>query len=168
MQLSSSSARKGEAIQYFSLDLFPRHCILAFDQTLGILSLLACVRQQPRLLAQHRFVSRESDLLLALLTGYPAMVPYEILHVSFYQGFDCLCEQSTLRAKQRLDGLRSSGESWNVEIRPLRKSMARIRLGLQAVGLDASCQIESGYVLEKRSGGGPLLESPIRDDSSRW
>lgn len=153
MQLSSLSAQKGEEIQYFFLDLFPQNYILAFDRALEILSLLACIEHRPQMVAQQRFAGRESHILLALLSSYPDLVPYEVIHVSFYQGFDRLSEQSMLQAKQRLDVLRSEQGLWSAGIRALRNTMDHVRWHLREFGLDAACTTETGYALIRKEPG---------------
>ncbi len=148
MQISRSS-RAREEIQYFPLDFLPKNHILVYDHALGILSLLACEEEGPLMLNQQRFVGREPDLLLALLTGYPQYAPYEVLHVSFYQGFARLAEDSILQAKQRLDQLRAEEGLWSAEVKYMRNVMARLRLKLHEVSLDAVCMIETGYLLTR-------------------
>lgn len=136
-----------EEMQYFTLDLFPANYVLALDRSLNILSLLACIQHQPRLLVQQRFVGREQELLLALLSSYPELVPYEVLHVSLYRGFASLSEQAVLGAKQRLDMLRIGQGLWTAGLKPLRNVMDMVRWHLREFGLDAACTAEAGYVL---------------------
>jgi hypothetical protein len=145
---------RDEAILYFTLEgLFPQGHTLAYHRSLGILSLLCPDKQvpYPRLIAQQQFSERERDLLLPLLTSYPHFTPYEVLHVSFYQGFTRLSEQAVLQAKQRIDGLRAEQGLWDAEIKPLRNVMARVRVRLREVGLDSVCMLETGYILVKNT-----------------
>lgn len=132
----------GEEFQYFTLGL-PQNEALGFHRASGILSLLADIGYKPRLLAQQQFCGRECDLLLALVSSYPQMVPYEALSLSFCEGFDCLSQRSLLQAKQRLDAL---GGRKN-EIKQIQKVMASVRLKLRECGLEVRCLSEVGYVL---------------------
>jgi hypothetical protein len=105
----SSSAEEHESIQYYMLEgLFPATHVFALNLALGTLIHLYQNEQRPYplILGEHQCTERARDLLRPLLTHYPQWVPYEIIHASFYQGYDRLSEQRIAQAQARLDLLR--------------------------------------------------------------
>ncbi len=141
--------REDETIRYYTLEgLFPPPHVL--NVALGILTHLTQREgvPHPLVLGEQQVTERERDLLRPLLDTYPQFTPYEIIHVSFYQGYDRLSEQRIRQAQARLEMLREE-RLWDAEMRPIRNAMARLRLKLREVGLDSINVYETGYMLIK-------------------
>lgn len=148
----SSPSQEQEEIHLFVLEgLFPPSHVFAFNVALGTLMHLSLDEQVPHplVMGEQQFSERESDLLRPLLAHYPHHTPYEVIHTSFYKGFDRLSERLIVNAQQRLETLRHEEGMWDAEMRPLRNVMSRVRLKLRGVGLDTVCMLEVGYMLIK-------------------
>jgi hypothetical protein len=153
------SPEEQESIQYYVLEgLFPATHVFALNLALGTLLHLYQDEQTPYplILGEQQCTERERDLLRPLLAHYPQWVPYEIIHASFYQGYDRLSEQRISQAQARLDLLREE-KLWDAELRPIRNVMARLRLKLREVGLETINMLETGYMLIKN----PKWRSPL-------
>ncbi len=140
-----------EAIQYYRLEgLFPPTHVFALNLALGTLIHLSQHEgvPYPLVLGEQQLTERERDLVRPLLANFPQFTPYEIIHASFYQGYDHLSEQRVRQAQARLETLREE-KLWDAEMRPIRNVMARLRLKLREVGLDSINVHETGYMLIK-------------------
>lgn len=116
----AEEAEEQEAIQYYTLEgLFPPPDVLVLNVALGILTHLTQREGVPHPLVQgaQQVTEREQDLLRPLLDTYPQFTPYEIIYVSFYQGYDRLSEQRIRQAQKRLEMLREE-KLWDAEMRP--------------------------------------------------
>jgi hypothetical protein len=107
-------------------------------------------------LGEQQLTERERDLLRPRLSHYPQFTPYEIIHASFYQGYDRLSEHVITQAQARLDLLREE-KLWDAEMRPIRNVMARLRLKVRELGLETINMHETGYILIKN----PKWRSPF-------
>ena len=97
----SSPPEEHESIQYYVLEgLLPSTHVFALNLTLGTLIHLYQDEQAPYplILGEQQCTERERDLLRPLLAHYPQWVPYEVIHVSYFQGFDHLSEQLIAQA----------------------------------------------------------------------
>lgn len=145
----SSSAEAQESIQYYMLEgLFPpTH---SFVLNPALFTFLHLYWEEPLpyplILGEQQLTERECDLLQPLLAHYPQFAPYEIIHASYFEGFDRLSEQLITQAQARLDLLREE-KLWDAEMRPIRNVMARLRLKMREVGLDTVNMLETGYML---------------------
>ncbi len=147
-------------IQYYVLEgLFPPTHVFALNLALGTLIHLYQDEQTPYplILGEQQCTERERDLLRPLLVYYPQWVPYEVIHVSYFQGFDHLSEQLIAQAQARLETLREE-KLWDAEMKTMRNVMARLRLKLREVGLDTVNMLETGYLLIKN----PKWRSPLK------
>lgn len=147
------------SIQYYVLaGLFPPTHVFALNLALGTLLHLYWEEQLPHplVLGEQQCTEHERDLLRPLLVSYPQWVPYEILHVSYFQGFDRLSKPLIAQAQARLETLREE-KLWNAEMKTMRNVMARLRLKLREVGLDTVNMLETGYLLIKN----PKWRSPL-------
>jgi hypothetical protein len=104
-----SSSAEEELIQYYVLErLFPATHVFAHN--LALLTFLHLYWQErlsyPLILGEQQLTERECDLLRPLLAYSPQFAPYEVLHASFYEGYDRLSEQRITEAQKRLDLLR--------------------------------------------------------------
>jgi hypothetical protein len=149
----SSPAEAQESIQYSVLEgLLPPPTSLRSTRPWAHSSI--CTRMS-RLLPAHP--GRATVYLLRpLLAHYPQWVPYEIIHASFYQGYDRLCEQRITQAQARLDPLREE-KLWDAELRPIRNVMTLLRLKLREVGMETINVLETGSMLIKN----PKWRSPL-------
>ncbi len=105
---NSPSEEQG-LIQYYVLEgLFPPTHVFALNLPLGTLIHLYQDERvpYPHVLGEQQCTERERDLLQPLLTSYPQWVPYEVIHVSYFQGYDRLSEQRIAQAQARLETLR--------------------------------------------------------------
>ena len=155
----NSPPAEQESIQYYVLEgLFPATHVFALNLTLGTFLHLYWEEQlpYPLVLGEQQLTERERDLLRPLLAHSPQFVPYEIIHASFYQGYDHLSEQRITAAQARLDLLREE-KLWDAEMRPIRNVMARLRLKLREVGLETVNMLETGYLLIRN----PKWRSPL-------
>jgi hypothetical protein len=145
------TAEEQEAIRYYRLEgLFPQNQVLAFNLDLGTLMRLSQTEtgDHPLVLAEQQVTERERDLLLPLLDNHPHFTPYEILHPSFYQGYDHLSDLRVSKARERLEMLRKA-RLWDAQMRSSRNVMARLWLKVRQVGLE-NCNVhETGYLLIK-------------------
>ena len=160
-QEQSSPPGEHEAIQYYVLEgLFPSTHVFALNLALGTFMHLYQHAQvsYPLVLGEQQLTERERDLLRPLLAHYPQFTPYEVIHASFYQGYDHLTEQRITQAQARLDLLREE-KLWDAELRPVRNVMARLRLKVREMGLDTVNMHETGYILIKN----PKWRSPLEE-----
>ncbi len=144
-------AGEQETIQYYTLEgLFPPPHVFVLSLALGTFMHLYQHEgvSHPLVLGEQQLTERERDLLRPLLDTYPQFTPYEIIHISFYQGYEHLSEQRIRQAQARLETLREE-RLWDAEMRPIRNVMARLRLKLREVGLDSINVHETGYMLIK-------------------
>ncbi len=145
----STPPEEHETIQYYRLEgLFPASHVFALNAALGTIIHLSQHEggPYPLVLGEQQLTERERDLLRPLLDSYPQFTPYEIIHVSFYQGYDHLSAQRIAAAQARLETLREE-RLWDAEMRPIRNVMARLRLKIREVGLDSINVHETGYLL---------------------
>jgi hypothetical protein len=157
---NSPSEEQG-LIQYYVLEgLFPPTHVFALNLPLGTLIHLYQDERvpYPLVLGEQQCTERERDLLQPLLTSYPQWVPYEVIHVSYFQGYDRLSEQRIAQAQARLETLREE-KLWDAEMKTMRNVMARLRLKLREVGLDTVNMLETGYLLIKN----PKWRSPLKN-----
>jgi hypothetical protein len=158
-QEQRTAAEEQEPIQYYLLEgLFPPTHVFALNLTLGTFLHLYWEEQfpYPLVLGEQQLTERERDLLRPLLAHYPQFAPYEIIHASYFEGFDRLSEQLIAQAQAKLEILREE-KLWDAEMRPLRNVMARLRLKVREVGLDTVNMLETGYMLIKN----PKWRSPL-------
>ncbi len=154
-----STPEAQESIQYYGLEgLFPpTH---RFVLNLALLTFLHLYWEEPLpyplVLGEQQLTERECDLLRPLLAHAPQFAPYEILHASYFEGYDRLSEQLIAQAQARLDVLREE-KLWDAEMRPIRNVMARLRLKIRELGLDTVNMLETGYMLIKN----PKWRSPL-------
>ncbi len=156
----STPSEEHERIQYYVLEgLFSPTHVFALNLALGTLIHLYQDEQTPYplILGEQQCTERERDLLRPLLTSYPQWVPYEVIHVSYFQGFDRLSERHIAQAQARLETLREE-KLWDAEMKTMRNVMARLRLKLREVGLDTVNMLETGYLLIKN----PKWQSPLK------
>jgi hypothetical protein len=154
-----STSEEHESIQYYMLEgLFPTTHIFALNLALGTFLHLYWEEQlpYPLILGEEQLTERERDLLRPLLAQYPQFAPYEIIHASFHEGYDRLSEQLIAQAQARLETLREE-KLWDVDMRPIRNVMARLRLKVRELGLDTVNMLETGYMLIKN----PKWRSPL-------
>lgn len=157
-------AEEHESIQYYMFEgLFPATHVFALNLALGTFLHLHQDEQTPYplVLGEHKRTGRERDLLRPLLVHCPQWVPYEIIHLSLYQGYDHLSTQRITQAQARLDLLRKE-KLWDAELRPIRNVMARLRLNLREVSLETITMLETGYLLIKN----PKWRSPLEQYSN--
>ena len=157
----SSPSEEHELIQYYVWEgLFPPTHVFALNLALGTLIHLYQDERvpYPLVLGERQCTERERDLLRPLLTSYPQWVPYEVIHVSYFQGFGRLSEQRIAQAQARLETLRVE-KLWDAEMKTMRNVMARLRLKLREVGLDTVNMLETGYLLIKN----PKWRSPLKN-----
>ena len=160
-QEQSTPPEEHEPIQYYRLEgLFPSTHVFALNLALGTLIHLYQDAQTPypHILGEQQCTERERDLLRPLLVYYPQWVPYEVIHVSYFQGFDRLSDQLIAQTQARLETLRAE-KLWDAEMRTMRNVMARLRLKLREVGLDTVNMLETGYLLIKN----PKWRSPLKE-----
>ena len=116
-QEQSTPSREHESIQYYVLEgLFPPTHVFALNLALGTFIHLYQHEQvpYPLVLGEQQLTERERDLLRPLLAHYPQFTPYEIIHASFYQGYDHLSEQRITQSQARLEILREE-KLWDAE-----------------------------------------------------
>jgi hypothetical protein len=145
-QEQSSPPEAYETIQYYVLEgLFPPTHSFALNLALGTFLHLYQHTQvpYPLVLGEQQLTERERDLLRPRLSHYPQFTPYEIIHASFYQGYDRLSEHLITQAQARLDLLREE-KLWDAEMRPIRNVMARLRLKVRELGLETINMHEKG------------------------
>jgi hypothetical protein len=142
-----------ETILHFALEglLLPPD-VLALDLSIRTLSRLSYEerRSYPLLLQQAHFTLAELHLLYPLLTLYPAYSPYEVLFASFTRGYDHLNEQTINKARRHLNEAQSIPGAWDAEVRPIRNVLSRMRIKLNALGIDVISMVETGYLLIER------------------
>ncbi len=158
-QEQSTPRAEQESIQYYVLEgLFPATHVFALNLALGTFLHLYWEEQlpYPLILGEQQLTERERDLLRPLLAQYPQFAPYEIIHASYFEGYDRLSEQLIAQAQAKLETLRED-KLWDAEMRPLRNVMARLRLKVREVGLDTVNMLETGYMLIKN----PKWRSPL-------
>src|SRR5258708_25734463 len=155
---SSPSEEQG-SIQYYVLEgLFPSTHVFALNLALGTFLHLYWEEQLPYPLGlgEQQLTERERDLLRPLLAHYPQFAPYEVIHASYFEGFDRLSEQLIAQAQAKLETLREE-KLWDAQRRPIHNVMARLRLKVREVGLDTVNMLETGYMLIKN----PKWRSPL-------
>jgi hypothetical protein len=143
---SFDASKEGhDVILHVSLQgaLPPAHT-LALHRILGILSYIVTDSDRPRLIAQQQFTSSEISLLLPLLDSYPHYCPYEVLFAHFYH--TVVTDQVVARCRERLQEALEDG-TWEVEIRPMRNMLSRVRLKMRVLGMEISSILETGYIL---------------------
>lgn len=152
------SSTPDEQIQEFALEgLFPPNHLFVLNGTLGTLLHLSVEPDTPHplLIGEQQFTERELDIVLPLLTNYPAYAPMKVLYASFYGGFGHLNERAITRARERLHEVLEE-RAWDQEIRPIRNVMSRVRFKLRQVGLDTVSMLETGYMLIGNTRSGRL------------
>lgn len=118
---------------------------LAFNTTLGTLSLLGWMNDRPRLIIEEQFTPREISVLVPLLRAYPSYCPYELILASYEAGR--LTEETISRYRTRLlEALQQPGD-WDEMMRPVRGVLSRTRLKLRSFGLVIASVSETGYML---------------------
>src|SRR5260221_1347656 len=140
-----------ESIQYYVLEgLFPPTHSFVLNLALGTFLHLYWEEQlpYPLVLGEQQLTERERDLLRPLLAHYPQFAPYELIHASFYQGYDHLTEQRITQAQARLDLLREK-KLWDAEMPPIRNVMTRLRLKVREFGLGPGNILQTAYMLIK-------------------
>jgi hypothetical protein len=155
----SSAAEEHESIQYYVLEgLFPATHVFALNLALGTFLHLYWEERlpYPLVLGEQQLTERECDLLRPRLSHSPQFAPYEVIHASYFEGYDRLSEQLIAQAQEKLDLLREE-KLWDVQMRPIRNVMARLRLKIREVGLDTVNMLETGYMLIKN----PKWRSPL-------
>jgi hypothetical protein len=118
---------------------------LAFNTTLGTLSLLGWMNDRPRLIIEEQFTPSEISVLVPLLRAYPSYCPYELILASYEAGR--LTEETISRYRTRLlEALQQPGD-WDEMMRPVRGVLSRTRLKLRSFGLVIASVSETGYML---------------------
>jgi hypothetical protein len=118
---------------------------LAFNTTLGTLSLLGWQNDRPRLIVEEQFTPSEISVLVPLLRAYPSYCPYELILASYEAGR--LTEETISRYRARLlEALQQPG-GWDEMMRPVRGVLSRARLKLRSFGLVIASVSETGYML---------------------
>jgi hypothetical protein len=134
-------------IQAFPLPgLLPCGQHLALHSPLGILALLTCENDIPTLLAIQQFSPSEVSILTPLLTAYPDYCPHEMLLACFTNGSANVTEGEIERCRKRLHAAHLESH-FDLEMRPTRNVISRVRLKLRPLGCDALCLLEAGYLL---------------------
>jgi hypothetical protein len=122
----------------------PEHT-LAFNTSLGTLSLLGWQNDHPRLIMEEQFTSREIAVLVPLLRTYPSYCPYEMILACYETGR--LTEETVFRYRMRLHEAQQQPEVWDMMMRPMRGILSRARLKLRCFGLVVASVSETGYML---------------------
>lgn len=139
------SSEPSDIIRYFPLGgMLPEGQQLVLNTQLGTLSLLENGESLPRLLLQQQFSTSELSLLLPLLEQFPHFCPYAVMFASFYNG--TINEATIAAAQRRLNDAMDDGV-WDVQLRPIRNVLSRIRFKLRGFDLDIVSILETGYIL---------------------
>lgn len=118
---------------------------LAFNTTLGTLSLLGRQNDRPRLIIEEQLTPGEITVLVPLLRTYPSYCSYELILASYEAGR--LTEETISRYRARLlEALQHPG-GWDEMMRPVRGVLSRARTKLRSFGLVIASVSETGYML---------------------
>ena len=96
------------------------------------------------------YTPNELLVLLPLLEHSPAYVPHEVLYAHSYTAPEAITEARIEECRALLHEALADG-SFEVEMRPIRNVISRVRLKLHTVGLDVLSLVEMGYVLCPRT-----------------
>ena len=137
--------RSDEVIRYFTLaGSLPEGQTLVLNSQIATLSLITNGEERPRLLAQQQFTASELSLLLPLLELYPHYCPYEVMFASFYNG--AITDETVERCRLQLQEAWDAGV-WDVQMRPVRNVLSRVRFKMRSFGIDVVSILETGYIL---------------------
>jgi hypothetical protein len=141
-------AREGhsdEVFRYFSLaGSLPEGRTLVLNSQIATLSLIINDPERPRMLAQQQFTTSELSLLLPLLELFPHYCPYEVMFASFYNG--AITDETVERCRLQLQEAWDAGV-WDVQMRPVRNVLSRVRFKMRSFGIDVVSILETGYIL---------------------
>jgi hypothetical protein len=145
---SQTEEARSSDIRVFSLPgLLPIGQRLALSSPLGILALLSCQSDLPSMLAVQQFSASEVYILIPLLAAYPEYCPHEVLLACFTNGRVNVTEDEIERCRKRLHAAHKEGH-FDLEMRPIRNVISRVRLKLHPLGCDAVSLLETGYLLK--------------------
>lgn len=156
------SLKPQEEILHFSLPgILPTAHVLALNTRLGTLSHLKLEEDRPHLLMEQQFSLGEMCTLVPLLESAPNYAPYEVLLASFAHGNTAT--GTVERCRRRLQEAYDAGV-WDVEMRPLRNAISRMRIKLRAFDLDAISILETGYILVRRDPANAQSEERVSEE----
>src|SRR5579859_760476 len=140
-------------IVHFSLlGLLPDGHRLACNRVLGTIALLTDEQNHPCMVAEEQFTSTEMRVLLPLLEHYqatsasapPSYCPHEVLLAYWTHGH--VTSDQVVHCREHLREAQETG-IWDLEMRPIRNMVSRVRLKIRAFGLDVSSILNVGYML---------------------
>jgi hypothetical protein len=99
--------------------------------------------------AAQFFAPFEMATLMPLLVSHPDYCPNEYLFASFTGG---TTERDIEKAREQLFDAKERGE-WDFYMRPVRRSLSRVRMKLNTLTIDVRSIFETGYLLRPYTEG---------------
>jgi hypothetical protein len=144
MSNAAHEAQDGEghpkALLHLTLDgLLPPNQILVVNPSIRAATLISLTPNgEKHVIAQEHFSPYGMLVLVPLLQAYPHYCPYEVLHAS-------LSSLSLDEAHKQLQDMRE------IAIRPVRRAINSLIVGLRALGLQVHSIRSEGYLIKARS-----------------
>jgi hypothetical protein len=144
MSNAAHEAQDGESnrelLLHLTLDgLLPAHQILVVNPSIRTATLISHAPDgETQVIAQQHFSPNGMLVLVPLLQAYPHYCPYEVL----------LASLSSLSLD---DALKQLQDIHDIAIRPVRRAINSLIVGLHALGLQVRSIRNAGYLVEARS-----------------